>query len=63
VVAAWTDDTPEQRYRLAPSVLSEIQVENRTIIAVRPRPGSAPQELLRGVAFLERETSLELSVE
>jgi hypothetical protein len=35
----------------------------RTIIAARPRPGWAPyfEELLRGVAFLERETSLELA--
>ena len=63
LVAAWEDATPDQRSRLASSILSEIQVKDRTIIAVRPRPGWAPyfEELLRGVAFLERETSLELA--
>src|ERR1700730_1361523 len=37
--------------------------EDRTIIAVRPRPGWAPyfEELFRGVAFLERETSVGLT--
>jgi hypothetical protein len=63
LVAAWEDSTPDQRSRLASSILSEIQVKDRTIIAVRPRPGWASyfEELLRGVAFLERETSLELA--
>ncbi len=39
-------------------LLSEIQVKDRTIVAVRPRTGWAPyfEELLRGVASLERET-------
>jgi hypothetical protein len=62
LVAAWEDATPDQRSRLASSILSEIQVKDRTIIAVLPRPGWAPyfEELLRGVAFLERETSVGL---
>lgn len=64
LVAAWEDATPDQR-SLASSILSEIQVKDRTIIAARPRPGWAPyfEELLRGVAFLERETRLGLSAE
>ena len=48
----------------ASSILSEIQVKDRTIIAVRPRPGWAHyfEELLRGVAFLERETRVSRAV-
>lgn len=49
-----------QRARLASSIESEIQVKDRTMIAVRPRPRWAPyfKELLRGVGSLERETRL-----
>ncbi len=45
------------------SIVFEIQVKDRTTIAVRPRPGWAPYfvELLRGLAYVERETSLELA--
>jgi len=59
-VGAWTDATSDQRARLASSVLSETQVQDRTIMAVRPRPGWAPY-FEECVASLERETSLELA--
>ena len=60
LVAAPEDAIPDRRAPLASSILLEIQVKDRTIIAVRPRPGWAPyfEELLRGVASLERETTL-----
>ena len=54
-----------QRARLGSTILSEIRVKDRSIIAIRPQPGRAPdvEEPLRGVASWERETSLELFVE
>lgn len=56
LVGAWKDATSDQRVRLASTILSEIHVKDRTIKAVRPRPGWAPyfEELLRGIASLER---------
>ena len=64
LVAAWRDANPDQRARLAASITVEIQVEKARMTAVRPRPAWAPyfEELLQGVAFLERETRVSRAV-
>jgi hypothetical protein len=57
LVAAWKDATPDQRARLVASILSEIQVKDWTVVAVRPRPawGSYFEELIETLPR-ERET-------
>jgi hypothetical protein len=64
IVEAWNDATADQRARLASSMVSELWVTDRTITAVRPRPGWAPyfEELLKTLPR-ERETGLEAAAE
>jgi site-specific DNA recombinase len=42
VASAWTVATPEERNRLARQLLSGAVVENKTVVAVVPRPEMAP---------------------
>ena len=42
VAAAWTVATPEERNRLARQLFGEAIVENRTLVAVKPRPDLRP---------------------
>ena len=41
IAAAWGDATPEERNRLARQLFAEAVVDNRTVVAVRPRPVGA----------------------
>ncbi len=61
LLAAWSDADPTQRGRLVTSILSEVQVRDRRIAGIRPRPGWAPyfEELLETIGSRERETGLE----
>lgn len=65
----FVDTRPVDQRRLRPLArkrltASRTTAQDRTIVAVRPRPGWAPyfEELLRGVGSLERETSLGLVI-
>ena len=42
IAAAWGDATPEERNRLARQLFAEAVVDNRTVVAVRPRPDLLP---------------------
>ncbi len=42
LAAAWRDATPEERNRIARQLFAEAVVENRTVVAVKPRPDLLP---------------------
>ncbi len=59
LVAAWRDAKLEQRARLAAAVVSEIQVTDGRLSAIRPR--GAWVSYFEELCTMERETSLELA--
>jgi DNA invertase Pin-like site-specific DNA recombinase len=63
LVRAWSRATDDQRARLVASLITEIHVENRRIVAIRPRLALAPyfRELVSAGGRRERETRLELA--
>ncbi len=42
LAAAWGDATPDERNRIARQLFAEAVVENRTVVAVKPRPDLLP---------------------
>ena len=61
LVRAWSRANDDQRARLVGSILTEIHVEDRRIVAIRPRQALAPyfRELVAAGGRRERETGLE----
>jgi hypothetical protein len=58
LLAAWRDADPEQRARLVASLVSEIQVADGRLSAIRPHPAWAPyfEQLLHDGAGDESRT-------
>ena len=51
VAQAWGAATPEERNRLARQLFAEAVIENRTVVAVKPRPDLLP--FFAGVKWCE----------
>jgi hypothetical protein len=55
LLAAWRDADPQQQARLAASLVSEVEVADRRLSAIRPHPAGAPyfEQLLHDGAGVE----------